>query len=167
MIELLILITLQNEIYSIYKMRKKIQELFSPFLKVSFGAIYPALKKLEEKKCVKVKHHISPGGQKRISYSLTETGKKYFIELMQEKLPENPSLAKQLFNIKIIGLPKIPSNLHKPVINSLIIHLEKQKSLIINAMSQYSGENEKLYNSLMKHQLKKLSDDTQWINSLI
>ena len=98
MIELLILIVLLDEKSSIYGIKKKIESLFSLFLKTSFGSLYPALKKLEKNGHITVKTQLSSGGQKKSTYSITNKGKEHFKHLMFEELPANPVAANQIVN---------------------------------------------------------------------
>jgi len=167
MIELLILIALQDETCSIYGIKQKIEEQFSMFLNVSFGSVHPALKKMETNKYVSCKYKISPGGQRKLSYSITSEGKKYFKHLMFDDLPQNPYIASQIINIKLMGLPNLSSALHKPIMTSVLIYLEAQKSRITMLMNNYSGKNEKFVKNIMKQQIIKILNDIQWISSLI
>lgn len=166
MMELLILLVLHDEICSIYRIKQKIDEIFSIFFKVSFGAVYPALKKMEKNRLVSVKSHISPGGQQKLSYSITEEGKKYFEELMLKDLSDNPSTSSQLIEIKVLGLSKLKREYHKAVLTSILFYLEKQKSKIQNYVNIYNEKNEKFQQSFMKLQLKKVLEEIQWIEAL-
>lgn len=50
MIELLILYVILKRDYTMYAIQKRIEENFAPFTKPSFGALKPALRRLEEKR---------------------------------------------------------------------------------------------------------------------
>lgn len=92
MIEILILYVLYKREKTIYSVRKDIIELFGNFTKPSAGTIYPALKRMLEKKFLSLNERMSEGGKKSSYYLITDSGKKYFRELFFEDCSENPSL---------------------------------------------------------------------------
>ena len=55
MIDILILHSLMQKSYTMYSIKKHIEAVFSAFITPSFGAINPALRRLEEKECIKSK----------------------------------------------------------------------------------------------------------------
>lgn len=92
MIEILILYVLFSREKTIYSIRKEIIEIFGTFTKPSLGTIYPALKRLDEKKCLQLSEKMSEGGKKSSYYTITDSGKKHFKELFFDEISENPSL---------------------------------------------------------------------------
>lgn len=166
MIEFLILMILLDERSSIYEIKQKIEKDFSIFLNISFGSIHPALKRLEDKNYVTARKSISKGGQRKSSYSITQTGKEYFNSLMLEELPNNPSIADQLINIKLISLSKLPSESLNVVKSRIIEYLEDK----INKIRQYlAGE----YNNpdkntinFLNYTLQKAQKDIEYVKSL-
>lgn len=68
--------------YEIKKM--SVEGKYSHFVDASFGSIYPALAKLETDGCVTVREEPQPGKPARKIYSITEAGKKLFIEALHE-----------------------------------------------------------------------------------
>ncbi|OGI24795.1 MAG: hypothetical protein A2287_03090 [Candidatus Melainabacteria bacterium RIFOXYA12_FULL_32_12] len=166
MIELLILTILLDNKSSIYGIKQKIENKFSAFFKISFGSIYPALKKLEKNKYVTVKTQLSPGGQKKSTYSITNEGKEYFQVLMLEVLPENPALASQLINIKLIALPKIEVTLQQQATNTIIEHLEHNKANIEILLNNPENNKDKFQKKFLEYNLIKTLEDIKWISSL-
>lgn len=165
MIELLILLVLLENKCSIYRIRQKIEDSFSLFLKVSFGSIYPALKKLEKNKYVTVKTELSSGGQRKSLYTITEAGKEYFKQLMTADMPDNPSIANQILDIKMMALNKIESDYQKTTVNSILQYLQHQKINAENSLEKIDTEN-KIAKRLVKYNLEKISEKIQWLNSL-
>jgi len=165
MLELLILLVLLEEKNTIYGIRQKIEKRFSLFMKVSFGALHPALKKLEKSKRVSVNSRITSGGQRRLLYSITASGKDYFTSLMTENLPENPALASQLINIKIMAISKIDSELQKQVIKSILNHLKYQKAESLKLLNTFDEINETIQRKFIKNYIQKISDDIQWLGA--
>lgn len=172
MTELIILSLLLEGNYTIYRIKKQSEKLFSVCLKLSFGTIYPAVKKLELKKLVTLNEKFSDGGQKSSVYSITEEGKLYFRNLMFEELPENPSVAEQLINVKLLLLDKLAKEDHKVIIDSIIRYYELKMLIVQNrinflAKKQNNSIQSNLKLKFFEHHLDKISDEVNWLNSLL
>ncbi len=90
MIELLILYVLTKRELTMYAVQKYIDDNFAPFTKPSFGALKPALRRLEEKKCIVSRKSMSDGGKLSVYYSITKDGQQELIRLLLEDLSDNP-----------------------------------------------------------------------------
>ena len=72
MIELLILYVLLKKDLTMYAVQKHIEDNFAPYTKPSFGALKPALRRLETKECISSRKMMSDGGKLSVFYSLTK-----------------------------------------------------------------------------------------------
>lgn len=90
MIELLILYVLLKRDFTMYAIQKRIDENFAPFTKPSFGALKPALRRLEEKKCLTSRKLMSDGGKLSVYYEISKEGISELKRLMLEDLSDNP-----------------------------------------------------------------------------
>ena len=90
MIELLILYVLLKRDLTMYAVQKRIDENFAPFTKPSFGALKPALRRLEEKECLNSRKIMSEGGKLSVYYEISKSGIAELKRLMLEGLSDNP-----------------------------------------------------------------------------
>lgn len=90
MIEIVILYILNKYDATIYRVSKIIDELFFGYLKSSTGTLNPALKRLENMGCVEYSEKMSEGGMLSKIYSITPTGKKHLVDLLQTHTMSNP-----------------------------------------------------------------------------
>lgn len=90
MLELLILYILTKREFTMYAVQKNIEAEFAPFTSPSFGAIKPALRRLEEQGCITSRKMMSDGGKLSVYYSITKTGVSNLKKLMLEELSSNP-----------------------------------------------------------------------------
>lgn len=90
MIELLILYVLLKRDLTMYAVQKHIEDNFAPYTKPSFGALKPALRRLETKECISSRKMMSDGGKLSVFYSLTKKGKEELKRLLLEDLSDNP-----------------------------------------------------------------------------
>lgn len=73
-----------------YAIQKRIEEYFAPFTSPSFGALKPALNRLEEKACIKTRKTMSDGGKLSVYYEITSKGINELKKLLLEDLSDNP-----------------------------------------------------------------------------
>ena len=73
-----------------YAIQKRIDENFAPFTKPSFGALKPALRRLEEKKCLTSRKLMSDGGKLSVYYEISKDGISELKRLILEDLSDNP-----------------------------------------------------------------------------
>jgi DNA-binding PadR family transcriptional regulator len=86
-----------------YDLRKAFSMSFSFFSGLSYGSIYPSLKKMESKGLISKQVEIQDGAPNRKVYTITETGKRAFIEALRAPfVPEQPknALLMRLFFFK-------------------------------------------------------------------
>lgn len=90
MIELLILYVIQKRDLTMYAIQKRIEDSFAPYTKPSFGALKPALTRLEEKECLTSRKMMSDGGKLSVFYEITKNGLNELKRLLLEDLSDNP-----------------------------------------------------------------------------
>ena len=90
MIELLILYVLLKRNFTMYSIQKRIDENFAPFTKPSFGALKPALRRLEVKECLTSRKTMSDGGKLSVYYEISRNGIAELKRLILEDLSDNP-----------------------------------------------------------------------------
>ena len=90
MIEILILHTLSKGVYTMYGIKKHIEDNYSAFLTPSLGTIRPALMRLVQKGFISFQKNMSKGGRPSIYYSITNTGKKGLTEYLLSPVSDNP-----------------------------------------------------------------------------
>ena len=100
MIELLILYVILKRDYTMYSIQKRIEDNFAPFTKPSFGALKPALRRLEIKGFLKSRKLMSDGGKLSVFYEITKEGIGELKRLVLEELSVNP--VQYLSNARII-----------------------------------------------------------------
>ncbi len=166
MIELIILTALQKSKSTIYGIKEEINRLFVPFLKVSFGALHPILKKLEKEKYLSVKEIRSSGGKKSSVYSLTKEGKDYFNTLMIEDLPENPASGDKLINIKLIALDFADETSHKAVLDKMTNYLELLKIRIENDLKSEETQDGQYRKKTLRFSIDEINAKIEFIKSL-
>lgn len=90
MIELLILYVLSSRELTMYAVLKHILDNFGAYSQPSFGAIKPALTRLEKQGHIRSRKAMSDGGKLSGFYSITQEGREELKKLILEPLSNNP-----------------------------------------------------------------------------
>lgn len=101
MIELLILYILSEKEMTMYAIQKHIVDVFGTFTQPSFGAVKPALTRLEKEKFIKSRKAMSDGGKLSGFYSITQEGREELKKLILEDISSNPLQFNSTLGIKI------------------------------------------------------------------
>ena len=84
-----------------YALKKKFSLSFSFFSGLSYGSIYPALKKMEKEGWLNLEVEIQDGSPNRKVYTITDEGRRVFLENLRApfalELPKNAFLARLFF----------------------------------------------------------------------
>lgn len=93
---------------------------------IKTGSIYYALKKMEEKKLVKVKSVKHTGNRSRTIYSITEKGEKFFEEQLVNTLSQTDLNFPNSLYTALTFLGELPNQKSVTAINEQINKLEKE-----------------------------------------
>jgi DNA-binding PadR family transcriptional regulator len=92
---------LMNKSMTGYDLKKAFSISFSFFSGLSYGSIYPALKKMETQGLVSRRMEIQDGAPNRKIYTITDAGKRAFLDSLESPVvpeqPRNPLLMKLFF----------------------------------------------------------------------
>lgn len=120
MIELLILYVLSECELTMYAVLKHILDVFGAYTQPSFGAVKPALTRLEKAGFIRSRKAMSDGGRLSGFYSITQEGREELKKLILEKVSNNPLQFQSTTGIKI----SCASYLAKDEREKLFFHLK-------------------------------------------
>lgn len=101
MIELLILYVLSEREMTMYAILKHILDVFGAYTQPSFGAVKPALNRLEKTGFIRSRKAMSDGGKLSGFYSITQEGREELKKLILEKISNNPLQFQSTAGIKL------------------------------------------------------------------
>ena len=132
MVELMILYVLAKRELTMYSIQKRIEENFGAFSQPSFGAIKPALTRLEKNGFLTSRKMMSDGGKLSVYYTINSDGLVELKRLILEELSVNPIQFLSNARIKI----SCASFLDKEECSLLLSHLKN-----LAMLHKYTAEN--------------------------
>lgn len=148
-----------------YQIKQQIDQLLAGIYSLSYGSLYPALKKLETQNYITSKTSFSYGGQEKIMYNITDKGKAYLITLMESVPTENYQLSWQRFQVKVLFFVYVDHKIIKNLQQSMIQKIQSEISKLEKA--NVENNNSKYAQYLMKKSLKDLKDNLNWLETLL
>lgn len=166
MLELAILGLLKERSMHGYQLSKRLTDTLGGFWRVSYGSLYPSLKRLEREGAVEqVFDEVAVGRRKNV-YRITEKGETLFLELLEEA-GHDTSTEENRFRVRLAFFKYLAPDARIRLLERRRAHLEDRLSTI-NASLATTRERFDTYTlSLMQHGRETTEQDIAWLNGLI
>lgn len=135
MIELLILYVLSEKELTMYSVLKHILDSFGAYTQPSFGAIKPALTRLEKSGFIRSRKAMSDGGKLSGFYSITQEGREELKKLILEKPSYNPLQFYSSVGIRLSCASYLANNERKALFFQLKSKAQEHKFTAENTLS--------------------------------
>ena len=111
-----------------YDLKKAFSISFSFFSGLSYGSIYPALKKMEKQGMISKRLEIQDGAPNRKVYTITETGKRAFLDAL--RAPFTFELPKSTFLMKLFFFAHLPREERQALALRHLDSIERMRTLL-------------------------------------
>src|SRR5207302_3065937 len=165
MLELAILGLLKERAMHGYQLSKRLADTLGAFWKVSYGSLYPALKRLEREGAVESVFPREEVARRKNVYRVTGKGEKLFYELLQEAGQE--SWEDNRFRVRLAFFKYLKPDTRLRLLEKRRAYLEDRLSAIKTSLR---GARERIDNytlSLMEHGQAATQQDIAWLDDLI
>ncbi len=163
MLELAILGLLKERAMHGYELRKQLAQRLGFFWSVSFGSIYPTLKKLERRGFVEKFLVADQMSRRRQVYRITESGEREFLELISEGA--SSAWEEDKFPLRLAFFRYL-----KP--ETRIRLLERRKQVMQDKLAEgqrcmRNARSDEYILKLMRHGMDIAEHDVRWLDELI
>jgi DNA-binding PadR family transcriptional regulator len=165
-LELAVLGLLKERSMHGYQLKKSLSETLGPFWQVSYGALYPALKRLKAQGAVEEVFPTTQVRRRRNVYRLTETGEAVFTELLESTGEHNPAADDNGFRVRLAFFRYL-----KP--ETRIGVLERRKAALLTRLAELKARlterrvSDSYTLSLMRHGMDATERDISWVDHMI
>jgi DNA-binding PadR family transcriptional regulator len=165
MLELAILGLLKERSMHGYQLSKRLTDTLGAFWKVSYGSLYPALKRLEREGAVEPVFAKDDVGRRKNVYRITAKGEALFAELLQEAAPE--SWEDNRFRVRLAFFRYLKPETRLRLLEKRRAYLEDRLSDIKTSLKNYKERIDAYTLSLMSHGAEATEQDIAWLDGLI
>jgi len=148
-----------------YQLSKRLADTLGAFWKVSYGSLYPALKRLEREGAVESVFPRDEVGRRKNVYRITEKGEKLFYELLQEAGQE--SWEDNRFRVRLAFFKYLKPDTRLRLLEKRRAYLEGRLSEIKASLAKARERIDNYTLSLMRHGEEATQQDIAWLDDLI
>lgn len=167
MLELAILGLLKEHPMHGYELRKQLGQRLGLFWTVSFGSLYPTLKKLERRGMVeKVASEVDERPRRKQVYRITAEGEDDFLALLGEL--DGDTLEEEKFSLRLTFFSYLRPEIRLRLLERRRVYLEERLAQADRALQRALRLRADTYTiALMRHGKNGLHNDIVWLDELI
>ncbi len=166
MLEVAILGLLKERSMHGYQLSKRLTDSLGGFWRVSYGSLYPTLRRLERDGAVERVFDQQEVGRRKNVYRITEKGGKLFQELLEEAGAESSSEDNR-FRVRLAFFKYLAPDTRIRLLEKRRAYLEERLSTIMTSLSATRERFDTYTLSLMQHGRESTEQDIAWLNGLI
>jgi DNA-binding PadR family transcriptional regulator len=166
MLELAVLGLLKERSMHGYQLKKSLSETLGPFWQVSYGALYPALKRLSTQGAVEQVFPKTQVGRRRNVYRITDQGEEVFAKLLSSG--GEPLGDDNVFRVRLAFFRYLKPETRIGVLERRRAALLARLGELRQRIAAYRQERADGYTmSLMRHGMDSTERDITWLDELI
>jgi DNA-binding PadR family transcriptional regulator len=166
MLELAILGLLKDRPMHGYQLSRELGEQLGGFWRVSYGSLYPTLRRLERQGDVEAVPDAAGGGRRKHVYRITAQGEGTFLALLRET-PHDNQTEDQRFRVRLAFFRYLPPETRLRVLERRRALLEDRLGGITDAMRTSRDRLDDYAFALMDHGRQATEADIAWLDGLI
>lgn len=166
MLELAILGLLKEEPMHGYQLSRELGDSLGGFWRVSYGSLYPTLRRLEKDGAVSAEFDPTGRGRRKTTYRITDEGERLFLELLQET-PHDNTTEDTRFRVRLAFFRYLPPETRIRLLERRRATLEDRLSTIKGSLSNTRQRVDTYTLALMRHGQAATESDIAWLDDLI
>lgn len=169
MLELAILGLLKERPMHGYQLSRELNDSLGGLWRVSYGSLYPTLRRLEAEGAVKAAATDAPAaGRRKTVYRITEKGEQLFLQLLEEE-PHEGQAEDARFRVRLAFFRYLPPETRVRLLDRRRAALEERLTGIKEAIRAADAEttNDDYQRALMEHGRTATEADIAWLTGLI
>jgi DNA-binding PadR family transcriptional regulator len=165
MLELAILGLLKERPVHGYQLKKHLSDTLGSFWQVSYGSLYPALKRLQREGAVEMTFPKEEVGRRKNVYRITRKGETMFAELLERAGQE--ATEDSGFSVRLAFFKYLKPETRIRLLERRRAFLEGRGTSLEDSLRSYRERIDNYTLSLMNHELAATESDIRWLDDLI
>ena len=166
MLELAILGLLKEQPMHGYQLSRELAQQLGGLWRVSYGSLYPTLRRLERDGAVEqVPGEAGGKGRRKLVYRITPAGEALFLRLLEEP-PQEGQAEDARFRVRLAFFRYLPPETRVRLLDRRRAGLEERLEQLTAAIAA-AADNDDYQRALMDHGRAATEADIAWLNGLI
>ncbi len=167
MLELAILGLLKDRPMHGYQLSRELTLALGGFWRVSYGSLYPTLRRLEGDGAIMSQPSEQPAaGRRKNVYRITDRGERVFLELLQET-PHDTQTEDTRFRVRLAFFRYLPPETRLRLLERRRASLEDRLTSIVDSLGAARERIDDYALALMQHGRDATASDIEWLDGLI
>jgi DNA-binding PadR family transcriptional regulator len=164
MLELAILGQLKERSMHGYQLSKQLSDTLGGFWRVSYGSLYPSLRRLEKQGAVEREIASEGVGRRKNVYRITPHGEEMFQELLQESTQDNED---NKFRVRMAFFKYLGPEMRIKLLERRRAYLQERLTTLEATLAKRKDGGDAYTLSMMTHGQDSTQSDIAWIDDLI
>ncbi|MCJ7831945.1 MAG: PadR family transcriptional regulator [Actinobacteria bacterium] len=164
MLELAILGQLKERSMHGYQLSKQLSDTLGGFWRVSYGSLYPSLRRLEKQGAVEREFTDESVGRRKNVYRITPVGEELFQELLQEGSQDNEE---NKFRVRMAFFKYLGPDMRIKLLERRRAYLQERLTTLEATLAKRKDGGDAYTLSMMTHGQDSTQSDIAWIDDLI
>ena len=165
MLELAILGLLKEQTMHGYQLKKRLADTLGSFWQVSYGSLYPALKRLQRQGAVEMIFPKEEVGRRKNVYRITSEGEAVFAELLERA--GHDASEDNGFSVRLAFFKYLKPETRIRLLERRRAFLDGRSSTLKDSLRRARETIDNYTLSLMNHELAATETDIRWLDDLI
>jgi len=165
MIELAILGLLKERPMHGYQLNRELSEQLGGLWRVSYGSLYPSLRRLERDGAIRSEAGGGTGARRKTVYAMTPEGERLFLELLQEP-PQEGQTEDARFRVRLAFFRYLPPETRVRLLERRRQGLQERLTDVKTHLRD-PAMTDSYQRALMEHARAATETDIAWLNDLI
>jgi len=149
-----------------YELKKRLSYMLGHFWVVSYGSLYPALKRLEKSGAIERAYSVKEKTRHRNVYRITGDGEGKFMRMLTDNLSDARLAEGEKFDVRMAFFQYLAPESR---LSLLEIRRESLEAQVATVKTYYSSNRDKEHyrTNMMRHKIDLLKSDIRWLGKLI
>ncbi|MHB8893833.1 MAG: PadR family transcriptional regulator [Candidatus Geothermincolia bacterium] len=165
-LELAILGLLKERPMHGYELKKRLSYMLGHFWTVSYGSLYPAIKRLEKSGSIERAYSVKEKTRHRNVYRITQSGEAVFMRMLTDDLSDASLGDNEKFDLRMAFFQYLEPE-------TRLVLLEKRRELLEAQVAQFkaykssNGDEDRYRKGLLSHKVELARSDIRWLDKLM
>ena len=150
-----------------YEIKQKFEHMMGDLWPVSYGQLYPTLRKLAEDDLVTMKTVQGKKAVEKNVYSITDQGSSYFKNWLNNKKKKIQISIKDEFTLSLFFLDRIDPIDAEDILRDKLYELQEKHKYYTEEYQRYTENTAEYKKALMRKMLLHLDAEQKWIQELL
>lgn len=165
-LELAILGLLKERPMHGYELKKRLSYMLGHFWTVSYGSLYPAIKRLEKSGLIERAYSVKEKTRHRNVYRITASGETAFMKLLGEDVSETSISDNEKFDLRMAFFQYLEPETRLELLQMRRVVLEAQVAEF-KAYRSNNGDEDRYRKGLLSHKVELARSDMRWLDRLM